>query len=386
MPDEMNPSPPSNGAAQQPEPRKSLREVAEDAYDQVLDASEADDSSPDVDDSGQPRDAQGRFLSRPQPGEAAEAQKPPPSPDSGQPQPQDAHPAPQGSSSEPPANWSAEVRARFQKLTPEDQQFLLQRHHEMESDYQRKVQATAQADSFVRSLAPVFSDPVIAGSLQQAQWAPSDAIREWAGFHKWFITDPQGLIGELQRRAGIDPAAMAPSRSGGPGQLSEADLKDPAIQYFADHVGQTSKRVQQLEGRIQQMQQQAAQAAEQEALKVTRWGIDSFAEEKDQQGNLLRPDFDALMPQIIELYQANPGRDLNEAYQTARWMNPDVRKQLIAAERSTVERQQADQRARVAVRANTRGVTSPVSKPGEPQQGGKNLREILESTADEIGF
>jgi hypothetical protein len=381
MPDENNPSPLSNGATTS-EPRKSLREVAEDAYDQVLDASEAEDSA-QVDDSGQPRDAQGRFASRPQPGEAAEA-APPPSPDSDQPQPQDAHPAPQGSSSEPPANWSAADREMFGKAPPDMQAWALRRHSEMESDYQRRVQATAQADSFVRALAPVFSDPVIAGSIQQARMTPQQTIEQWGAFHKWFMTDPQGLIRELQQRAGIDPAAMAPSRSG-QGQLSEQDMADPAIRYFADHVGATSKRVQQLEGLLQQMQLQSQQAAEAEALKVTRWGIDSFAEEKDQQGNLLRPDFDALMPQIIELYQANPGRDLNEAYQTARWMNPDVRKTLIAAERSTVERQQADQRARVAVRANTRGITSPVSKPGEPQ-GKQNLRDVLESTADEIGF
>jgi hypothetical protein len=259
----------------------------------------------------------------------------------------------------------------------------------MESDYQRRVQGIAQADSFVRGLAPIFSDPAIAGSLQQVGWAPTQAIYEWAGFHKRAISpnpqDRMALLQELAQRMEIDPAALTQSRSGQSGQLSEADMADPAIRYFADHVGQTSKRVQALEGLIQHMQQSSAQAAEQEAMKVTRWGIDSFAEEKDQQGNLLRPDFDVLLPQIIELYKANPERDLNEAYQTARWMNPDVRKNLIAAERSTVERQQADQRARVAVRANARGLTSPVSKPGEPQ-GGKNLRDVLESTADEIGF
>jgi hypothetical protein len=259
----------------------------------------------------------------------------------------------------------------------------------MEGDYQRRVQATAQADSFVRQLAPIFGDPVISGSLQQAGLAPTDAIREWAGMHRRAISpnlqDRLSLVQEIAQRCGIDPAALAPSRSGGPGQLSEADMKDPAIRYFADHVGQTSNRVQALEGLIQQMQQASAQQAEQEALRVTRWGIDSFAEEKGADGKLLRPDFDAVLPQIIEMFQANPGRDLREAYETARWMNPATRDQLIAAQRQSVERQQADQRARQAVRGNARGLTSPVTKPSEPQ-GKQSLRDVLESTADEVGF
>src|SRR5262245_36020381 len=183
MPDDPQTPTPSNGATPT-EPTKSLREIAEDAYDQVLDASEADDT-PDVasGQDGQPRDSLGRFVSKEtQPGEA-EAETPP-SPESPTPQPPQVHPAPEGSSSEPPANWSAEDRQNFLKLPPEGKAFLLKRHSEMEGDYQRRVQATAQADSFVRSLAPIFSDQVIAGSLQQAGWGASDAIREWAALHR----------------------------------------------------------------------------------------------------------------------------------------------------------------------------------------------------------
>jgi hypothetical protein len=386
MPDEQTPTQ-TNGAIP-PEPKRSLREIAEDAYDEVLDASEGEQPDVASGQDGPPRDSLGRFASKEtQPGEADRPEAEP-SPESQTTQPQ-AHPAPEGSSREPPANWSAEVRERFQKLTPEDQTFLLQRHHEMESDYQRRVQATAQADSFVRSLAPIFSDPLIAGSMQQAGWGASDAIREWAGMHRRALSpnlaDRVALVQEIAQRCGIDPAALAPSRSGQPGQLSEQDLNDPAIRYFADHVGQTSNRVQALEGLIQQMQHQTAQQAEQEALRVTRWGIDSFAEEKGPDGKLLRPDFDVVLPQIIEMFQANPGRDLREAYETARWMNPATRDQLIAAQRHGVERQQADQRARQAVRGNARGLTSPVTKPGEPQ-GKQSLRDVLENSADEVGF
>ncbi len=186
----------SNGAAAPPEEQQnsqksSLREIAEAAYDEVIDTSE---DVPEGDTSGQnerTRDNLGRFIAKP--GEAADEQKStqPGLDEQAAPQPADQqtpHPAPkdndQGSSSEAPQNWKAEHRLMFSKQTPEAQKFLLDRHSELEGDYQRKVQATAQAAGFVHQLAPIFSDPVIAGSLQQSGLSPSDAIREWGAMHR----------------------------------------------------------------------------------------------------------------------------------------------------------------------------------------------------------
>jgi hypothetical protein len=376
----------------------SLREVAENAYDEVIDAPESEAGTEPAGQDGPTRDSLGRFAPKTtteaKPGEAAPPAEAAPSPDLERPASQQdpAHPAPQGSSSEPPANWPADVRERFTKLQPEDQQFLLKRHSEMEGDYQRRVQATATATQFTQAVAPIFNDPVIAGSLQQSNLSPFDAIREWATMHKRAMSpdarDRAQLWHEIGTRLGLDPAAVyGQSQSGPPGQgqLSEADLKDPAIRYFADHVGRTVQEVQALRGQIATMQRMESEKANAEAVKVTRWGIDSFAEEKDAQGNPLRPDFDTLLPQIIELFNANPNRDLREAYETARWMNPQTRTGLIAAERTQVQRQFANDRAKAAVRVNARGVTSPVGKPPDASRG-KSLRDTLEATADEIGL
>ena len=379
--------------------RKSLREVAEDAYDEVIEASDEGDAEPSqqpVDDQGQPRDAQGRFAAKTteaKPGEAAPAQEQAPSPETDPARAQEqAHPAPQGRSSEPPANWSAADREMFAKQTPEAQSFLLRRHSEMEGDYQRRVTANATATEFTQALAPIFSDPAIAGSMRESNLSPYEAIREWASMHKRAVSpnaqDRAQLWHEIGVRMGLDPAAVyGQGRSGPTGQLSEADLKDPAIAYFADHVSRTVAEVQALRGQIAGMQRADHDRANAEAAKVTRWGIDSFADEKGADGQPLRPDFDVLLPQIIELFNANPNRDLREAYETARWMHPEVRSKLIAAERQTVQKQIGNERARAASRLNARGVTSPVGKPA-PEANGKarSLRDTLEETADEIGF
>lgn len=388
MPD---PTTPSNGEAPTNEaPQPSLREIAEAAWDETAGADGGPDEQP-VDEGGQPRDANGRFASRAseaEPGEAA------PSPDGTQPRddnsapqtPSEPHPAPEGSSSEAPANWSAQDRETFAKLPPEGQAFLLRRHSEMEGDYQRRVQANAVADQFTRALAPVFQDPDIAGSLQQAGMSPFDAIAQWATFHKRFLADPAGLLQELGQRAGLNPAAFNGQMSqSGPGQLSEADLQDPAIRYFAENLGRTFSDVQALRGELHQMRQAADQQAQAETMRVTRWGIDSFADEKDAQGNLKHPHFDAVLPQLIELYRANPERDLQQAYDMAIWAVPEIREKLLAQQRATADKQQQNQRARQAVRSNVRGITSPVSKP-QPQGETGGLRATIEATADELGF
>lgn len=391
-----------NGAASTPPPeqqpaRKSLRDIAEDAYDQVIEEADADEpSQAEVDEAAQRRDARGRFVAKQsaeEPGEAAgDEPTQPREEDTGQQPQQPAQPA-QAASSEAPANWPAADREAFTKLPPEGQQFLLRRHSEMEGDYQRRVSANAAATQFTTALSPIFNDPAIAASLRANNLTAADAIHEWASMHRRAI-DPDintraQLWQEIGQRLGLDPAAVyGQSRLGQqpPPGLSEQELKDPAIRYFADHVSRTVQDVQALRGQITAMQQAAQSQAAAEAAKVTRWGIDTFADEKGPDGKKLRPDFDAVLPQIIELFNADPNRDLPAAYEQARWMNPQTRQALIAAERNTVTQQASNRRATQAARSNVRGLTSPVSKPQADPGQKRSLREMMEETADEIGF
>jgi len=378
-------TPPSSGEpSPTPEARPSLRDIAEAAYDEVSDAAVEGDTPPiTTGQDGRPRDSLGRFAADPaKPGE----QSTDPAPKENSEAPGEAKPidpAPQdGRSNQPPQHWSEQDRQAFAKLAPEGQAFLLRRHSEMERDYQTKAQASATAVQFTTALAPIFQHPVISGSLQQAGVSPMEAIGQWAGFHlRAMDPNPQvkiGLLMELAQRMGLDPAAPGQMSQPGPGQLSAEDLKDPAIRYFADHLGS-------INGRIDQITRAAEEKAQVETMKITRRGIDSFADEKDEKGNLKHPHFDIVLPTIIEFFKANPDRDLTEAYNMAIWSNPDVRSQLIAAERQAVEQKQANDRAKLAVRGNTRGVTSPVAKPagdGKP----KGLRATLEAAADETGL
>lgn len=382
------PAPATPASEPAPSPRPSIREVAEAAWDDVQDAADASGANSD-DAAGQEqrrRDNLGRFAPADQvakPGEQSTdpAPKTIPAPDVTKP----VDPAP--GSNQPPQHWPEADRQTFAKLDPAGQAFLLRRHTEMERDYQGKAQAAATAVQFTQSLAPIFQDPVISGSLQQAGVSPLDAVRQWASFHhRAMDQNPQvrmQLWQELGQRMGLDPAALRQSQPG-TANLSEEDLKDPAIRYFADHLSKQFSDVQALRGELHQMRQQEQQKVAQEVLKVTRGSVDSFADEKDDRGNLKHPHFDAVLPHLIELYRANPERTMQEAYDMAIWAVPSIRQSLIAAERAGVQQQQSNDRARQAVRSNVRGVTSPVAKPAGEK--GKGLRAALEAAADEVGL
>ena len=392
MPDSDNS--PNNGAESQTteQPRQSLRDAAEAAWNEVVeDAPDDDDSASEVDDSDQPRDELGRFRSKDrEPGEAAASE--PPSPDdkiTAPQQPESPTQPPPGVSSEAPQNWSAQDRQTFQALPPQAQEFLLRRHSEMEGDYQRRVQAASGAVQFAQALAPVFSDPVIAGSLQQNGIAPLNAIEQWAGFHRRAMDhNPQvrmQLLGELADRMGlVNPAASGQSPSGP--QLSEKDLQDPVIRHFADTLGRALNETQTLRGEIQRMQSQAAQERESETLRATRWTVDSFADETDAAGHRLRPEFDEALPALIEMYRLNPQLDIRQAYPEACWRTPSIRNRLIAQQQNGAQQRQAHERARQAARSNVRGTTSRVSSQPAANGEAKGLRASIEASADEVGF
>src|SRR5262245_49561119 len=252
MPDPNN----SNGAA---EPPRTLREIAEESYDQVIDAAGESEAGEESGQTERARDSLGRYV-KVESGEAA-AETPPSPGEETVPEADQEHPAPEtGVAAQPPSNWSAEDRATFQKLPREGQEFLLRRHSEMESDYQKRVQATAFSNQFMQAVAPVFNDPDIAESLRQSGRSPIEAVYQWGGYHKRAMSSDLRtrveLLFDLASQMQIDPAAVFGLSATPVNPLfTPEQLNDPGIKRFADHLGQTSTRIQTLEAEIQRMHQ-----------------------------------------------------------------------------------------------------------------------------------
>ena len=190
---------------------------------------------------------------------------------------------------------------------------------------------------------------------------------------------------ELAERMGFDPAKLfATNRQ--PSQLPPEVAKDPGIRYLADKFGSTASELQDLRNQIQSIQQQEAEKHEQESLRsATTESSTASPTRKDRTASRCGPISTISCRTSMQLFEADPGRDLKEAYDTARRMNPQTWESIVAAERARLGSQQSVDRARAANRGNLRGITSPVSKPsGKPNSG--SLRDVLDASADEVGF
>ena len=296
-------------------------------------------------------------------------------------------------SNQVPEHWSAEDKATFAKLPQEGQAFLLKRHGEMEAEFTRKSQASAGAVQFTQSLAPVFTDRRIQASLQQMGLNPTQAVQEWATFHIRAMSPDQKdkfqVLVDLTERMGLDPARIfsALNKPPLPEGLSEAELKDPAVKFFADRLGQTTGELNALRSEVQQRWAQENQARAQAGEANAKANIDQFADEVGADGKPLRPYFNTVLPIMLDLFKANPQRNMAETYDAACWAYPEVRKQLLAAEQLRQQSRHDVEKAKIAQRGNTRGLTSPAVKPpglNGPSRG--SLRDTIEQSAEEVGY
>ena len=191
---------------------------------------------------------------------------------------------------------------------------------------------------------------------------------------------------------GFDPAVLfgAKNQPSPAPQLSEAELKDPAVKYFADEFGRTTNELRAVQTELQRLRQASTEERErerqQEALNAAEARINDFAEAKDANGNLLRPKFDAVIPQLKILLSNNPALDMQEAYETALGMSKTTRAELIAAEVAKARAAEGASRAKAAVRGNVRGLTSQVNKPTPPNGAATSLRSVIEASAEEVGL
>jgi hypothetical protein len=387
----------------------SLRDIAEQAYDSLENSAEevsrkpqdASEPSEPLASDDRPRDKSGRWVSKSSEAQPGEAIARPPAADPAlkpevsetratEPDPAAVQAA---KSNQVPEHWSADDKATFAKLPQEGQAFLLRRHGEMEAEFTRKSQASAGAVQFTQSLAPVFTDRRIQSSLQQMGLNPTQAVQEWAGLHVRAMSPNQqerfSVLVDMTERMGLDPARIfsALSKSPIPEGLAEAELKDPAVKFFADRLGQTTGELNALRSEIQSHWAAENQARAQAGEQHARSNIDQFADEIGADGKPLRPHFNTVLPIILDLYKANPQRSLAEAYDAACWSHPDVRKQLLAAEQYRQQSRHDVEKAKIAQRGNLRGLTSPAVKPpgvNGPSRG--TIRDTIEQSAEEIGY
>lgn len=135
---------------------------------------------------------------------------------------------------------------------------------------------------------------------------------------------------------------------------------DPQIQYLMNELNQVRQSQMTWQSQLQQQEQARANAQ-----------IQEFAAGK--------PHFEAVRDDMATLLHSGKATDMNQAYDMAVWMRPEIRQTLIEQQRAEAQRKAIEDSTNARAKAASVSVkgSSPASGGIQPAKG--SLREQLES-------
>ncbi len=290
-----------------------------------------------------PRDEAGRFApkeSAPAPAPAAQESTP-------------AAPVRNPFSSWKPDAQSALLKAeRGESLTPDELKLIRIEAERRESDFHKGVNEFKSHSERAKAY-----DAAIAPYQQHLQRMGVDAPTAINALMRADVTlrtsDPATkaqYFAQLAKEYGIDL-----------GQVQQPPQVDPQTQYLMNQLNELRQSQQLWQNQLQQQEQAKAQ------------------QELSQFATAERPHFDAVRNDMADLLETGKAQSMQEAYEMAVWMRPDIRSTLIEQQRAEAQRKAIE--AAQAQRAKTAAVSvkgsSPIAGGVQPVKG--SLRELLEA-------
>ena len=321
---------------------------------------------PVVDDAGRLRGPDGKFVAK----ETDSAAK---APDKGtaeaattEPVVAAIEPAPVVQPLEAPARWTAERKAEFATWPRNVQETVLERNKELEADYTRKTQETAElrrsAEPVLNAIAPY--QPYLNQLAPKIGLTPDKMIGQLLGTEYQLRTgDPHEKVAALYQIAqsyGIDLAAI--SR----GEMPAAP--DPAF-------SQLRQELVSLKDWKAQFEQQ--REAEQQQQTVSQ--IQAFAASTDEAGRPKYPHFERVRGVMGQLMSSDSSLDLQTAYAKAvEPINAAVAEELrLRTETAEKQRLETVEKAKKAAPVKTSGSSAPNGSTKS-----KGLDDILSASID----
>lgn len=252
---------------------------------------------------------------------------------------------------EPPQHWAEEHKDTFRNLPPSAQDFVLQRHRQMEADYTRKSQEVAEVR---KALEPAKAH------ISQMGVSEGEYVRRLTAADQYLTQNPKQGVEWLAKQYGV-------KLDTGERGSEEDEFKDPYVQ-------QLEEKVNDLESRFQSRQQQEQQASQQQIQQQ----IEQFASEKDDKGDYTHPHFEQVKTHMGALMNSGAAESLEEAYDQAVWARPDLRSELLEQkkrEAAQQEKQRRKEKAEKAKKATTPASTGATTEAPEPAA---DLRTDLE--------
>lgn len=324
------------------EEQPSLRDQLETAFEETPpdDNDEADAGDDDTGDEGQPRDERGRWTKAQQ--EHYEEQ-------------QRQRAEAQGEQDEddevylaPPHGWSPAAKAAYANLPPEVQEAVARREQEINNGF-RKLQDYKGLDQF-------------AEMARSSGTTLSEAFQRYKAAEDALDSDFMGGVHQLCEMYGVHPVQLAQgflSQYGAPAPRGVA--MDPNSHLLARQLHDTQEAVRTLISEREQQEQ-----------RVINDHISDFSQRAVY--------FEDVRQDMADLIRTGRSDTLEDAYEKACWMNPEIRDLLIKEQAAPQEAQARVQRARRASGSLPTGAPAGNSAQGS---SANSIRDALAEAWDE---
>lgn len=254
-----------------------------------------------------------------------------------------------------PSSWKPAAQEAFLKadrgesLTPEEVKMLTAEAERRESDFHRGVSEfkthSDRARAYDQAIAPYQAHlqamrvdaPTAIGALLKADYTLRNS--DPATKAQYFQT--------LAKEYGIDL------------NNQEVPNYSPQEQFLMQQMQELRQRQDSWQNSIAQQETERAQSA-----------LSSFTQAE-------RPHFEAVRNDMADLMQAGKAKTLEEAYDMAVWMRPDIRSTLIEQQRAEVQRKAEEHAHALKAKAASVSVRGSSPSAGGVQPGNGSLRDII---------
>lgn len=270
---------------------------------------------------------------------------------------------------QPPSSWAAEKREAFTRLPRDLQEEVVRRETDLRRYLTDQSEKLAQAQRTYADL-----DAAIAPYREQfarAGVTHGQVFNQLMSWQRYLDSNPGQALADLAASYGLDLRQLA-------------ENVGAQAQPVPSYVQDMRQQLQQMQGYVQRQQQ----VAQQQAQQALQYEVQSFASERDQSGQPLRPYLetvmDDMMIEVPALRRANPhlsNREvLQTAYERAVWANPTTRALELQRQQqaSAVAQQQKTQQAKRAAKL-VNGHAPQAYAPNPPN----DLRSALLAAWDE---
>lgn len=245
----------------------------------------------------------------------------------------------------PPSSWSVPSKAAFKELPAHVQADIAKREAEVSAGFKQYGERTA----VLREIEPVLHERM--GELTANGRSVGQSLNMLFAAGDMLANDTPAAIVQIANNAGIDLGQLAAQQGGQPRAQPQGALPqstDPMVQSLA-------KQIHVLTQRISQDDQQRAQAERTQADSE----IAAFASQPDS------VYFENVREDMAWLIQNGRAANLQEAYQTACRMHPEVSAAMIESrEKAALTKFQTEQASRASAARKAGSSLTGAPSPG----------------------